>query len=146
VVRFLEAVPGLRKRAALNLAYPAGLRIAEMASLRLGDIDSDRMLIRVENGKDRYVMPSPNLLGILRACWRLAKPDHRQLALPEVYGVKQNPLPWPQQLLSGVEHANVFEAHATEYSKAATTGQWHGDDAVWAAFDRLQARAETLAN
>src|SRR5690606_2203159 len=49
------------------------------------------------------------------ADWRL-----RQLELPEVFGVKENPLPWLQVLLSGVEHANFFEARATEYSKAAT--------------------------
>jgi len=66
--------------------------------------------------------------------------------MPEVYGVRENPLPWLQQLLSGVEHANFFEARATEYSKAATQGQWHGDNGVWAAFDRLPARRETLAN
>lgn len=53
------------------------------------------------------------------ADWRL-----RQLALPEVYGIKENPLPWLQTLLSGVEHANFFEARATEYSKAATQGTW----------------------
>jgi ribonucleoside-diphosphate reductase beta chain len=60
------------------------------------------------------------------ADWRL-----RQLQLPELYGVTENPLPWLQQLLSGVEHANFFEARATEYSKAATKGQWHGADGVW---------------
>ncbi|MGZ3370840.1 MAG: ribonucleotide-diphosphate reductase subunit beta, partial [Caulobacteraceae bacterium] len=69
------------------------------------------------------------------ADWRL-----RQLELPIVYGVKENPLPWLQVLLSGVEHANFFEARATEYSKAATTGQWHGADGVWAEFDRMQTR------
>jgi ribonucleoside-diphosphate reductase beta chain len=69
------------------------------------------------------------------ADWRL-----KQLELPTVYGVKENPLPWLQVLLSGVEHANFFEARATEYSKAATTGQWHGAEGVWAEFDRLQAR------
>ena len=51
------------------------------------------------------------------ADWRL-----RQLKLPAVYGVKENPLPWLQSLLSGVEHANFFEARSTEYSKAATRG------------------------
>jgi ribonucleoside-diphosphate reductase beta chain len=66
------------------------------------------------------------------ADWRL-----RQLELPEVYGVKENPLPWLQPLISGVEHANFFEARATEYSKAATRGQWHGADGVWSEFDRL---------
>jgi ribonucleoside-diphosphate reductase beta chain len=67
------------------------------------------------------------------ADWRL-----RQLELPEVYGVKENPLPWLQVLLSGVEHANFFEARATEYSKAATKGSWHGPEGVWAEFDRMR--------
>jgi len=66
------------------------------------------------------------------ADWRL-----RQLELPEVFGVKENPLPWLQVLLSGVEHANFFEARATEYSKAATKGQWTGQEGVWDAFDTL---------
>jgi ribonucleoside-diphosphate reductase beta chain len=73
------------------------------------------------------------------ADWRL-----KQLELPTVYGVKENPLPWLQVLLSGVEHANFFEARATEYSKAATRGQWHGSDGVWAEFDRMKARREEL--
>jgi len=72
------------------------------------------------------------------ADWRL-----RQLHLPEVYGIKENPLPWLQSLLSGVEHANFFEARATEYSKAATTGQWHGAEGVWSSFDdMMQKRSE----
>ncbi len=66
------------------------------------------------------------------ADWRL-----RQLHLPEVYGIKENPLPWLQSLLSGVEHANFFEARATEYSKAATKGQWHGAEGVWSSFDNM---------
>ncbi|WP_298159212.1 ribonucleotide-diphosphate reductase subunit beta [Brevundimonas sp.] len=71
------------------------------------------------------------------ADWRL-----RQLKLPELYGVKENPLPWLQSLLSGVEHANFFEARATEYSKAATTGAWHGADGVWGEFDKMMARRD----
>ena len=69
------------------------------------------------------------------ADWRL-----RQLELPEVYGVRENPLSWLQPLISGVEHANFFEARATEYSKAATRGQWHGTEGVWASFDKMQAQ------
>jgi ribonucleoside-diphosphate reductase beta chain len=69
------------------------------------------------------------------ADWRL-----RQLQLPEVYGIKENPLPWLQSMLSGVEHANFFEARSTEYSKAATRGQWHGDAGVWSEFDKMQLR------
>jgi len=79
VVRFLQAVPGLRSRAALTTAYGAGLRVSEVAALRIGDIDSSRMVIRVEHGnggKDLYVMLSSQLLGILRTYWRLAKPVH----------------------------------------------------------------------
>jgi ribonucleoside-diphosphate reductase beta chain len=75
------------------------------------------------------------------ADWRL-----KQLELPQVFDApKENPLPWLQVLLSGVEHANFFEARATEYSKAATKGQWTGNDGVWGAFDQLQKkRAEGL--
>jgi site-specific recombinase XerD len=77
IVQFLEAVPGLRNRAALTTAYGAGLRVGEVARLETGAIDSRRMLIRIEQGKggkDRYVMLSPQLLRILRAYWRLARP------------------------------------------------------------------------
>jgi integrase/recombinase XerD len=77
VVRFLEAVPSLKCRAALTTAYAAGLRASEVASLKVTNIDSSRMVIRVEQGKggrDRYVMLSPQLLRILRAYWQMARP------------------------------------------------------------------------
>jgi len=79
VVRFLEAVPSLKTRAALTTAYAAGLRASESVGLKVGDVDSGRMVIRVEHGKggkDRYVMLSAQLLGILRTYWRLARPQH----------------------------------------------------------------------
>jgi ribonucleoside-diphosphate reductase beta chain len=69
------------------------------------------------------------------ADWRL-----RQLRLPEVYGIKENPLPWLQSMLSGVEHANFFEARSTEYSKAATRGKWDGEGGVWVEFDKLMGK------
>ena len=47
-MRLLEAAPGLRYRAALSVAYGAGLRANEVVSLKIGDIDSTRMVIRVE--------------------------------------------------------------------------------------------------
>ncbi|HVR89718.1 MAG TPA: site-specific integrase [Novosphingobium sp.] len=77
VVRFLEAVPSLKTRAALTTAYAAGLRASETVGLKIGDIDSARMVIRVEHGKggkDRYVMLSAQLLAILRTYWHLARP------------------------------------------------------------------------
>lgn len=79
VVRFLEAVPSLKTRAARATAYAAGLRASEAVGIRLADIDAGRMVIRVEHGKggkDRYVMLSVQLLGILRTYWRLARPTH----------------------------------------------------------------------
>lgn len=60
--------------------------------------------------------------------------DHRlrQLNMPTLYGIEKHPLPWMNEMLNGVEHANFFEARATEYSKASTTGNW---EEVWAGFD-----------
>jgi len=83
VVRFLEAVPGLKSRTALTTAYAAGLRASEAVRLKVSDIDSGRMMIRIEEGKgakDRYAMLSPQLLTILRGYWRLARP--RQWLFP----------------------------------------------------------------
>lgn len=77
VVRFLEAVLSLKSRAALTTAYAAGLRVSEAVSLKIGDIDSDRMLLQVRHGKgakDRTVMLSAQLLDILRTYWRLTRP------------------------------------------------------------------------
>ena len=69
--------PGLKYRAALSISYGGGLRAAEVCALKIGDIDSGRMLIHVEQGKgrkDRKVMLSPHLLELLRAYWREARP------------------------------------------------------------------------
>jgi site-specific recombinase XerD len=78
VERMLEAAPGLKYKAALSVAYGAGLRVSEIISLKISDIDSARMVIRVEQGKgnkDRYVMLSPHLLELLRIWWKAAKPQ-----------------------------------------------------------------------
>jgi len=69
------------------------------------------------------------------ADWRLG-----QLGLPKVYGIKHHPLPWLTEILNGVEHANFFEARATEYSKGATQGDWHGDEGVWSKFEHIQTK------
>jgi integrase/recombinase XerD len=77
LVSFLQAVTGLRNRVALTTAYAAGLRVGEAARLKVASIDSERMLILIENGKggkDRYAMLSPRLLEILRAYWRRVRP------------------------------------------------------------------------
>ncbi len=78
VARLLDAAPGLKYKAALSVAYGAGLRAAEVVSLKIGDIDSKLMLIRVEQGKgrkDRNVMLSPHLLELLRAWYKAARPQ-----------------------------------------------------------------------
>jgi integrase/recombinase XerD len=78
VVRLLDAAPGLKYKAALSVTYGAGLRVSEVVALKVGDIDSKRMIIRVEQGKgrkDRYVMLSPHLLELLRAWYKAARPQ-----------------------------------------------------------------------
>jgi site-specific recombinase XerD len=78
VARLLDAAPGLKYKAALSVAYGAGLRASEVISLKISDIDSARMVIRVEQGKgrkDRYVMLSEHLLELLRAWWKAARPQ-----------------------------------------------------------------------
>ena len=77
VARLLNAAPGLKYKAALSVAYGAGLRAAEVVALKVSDIDSGRMIVRVEQGKggkDRNVMLSPSLLELLRTWWRAARP------------------------------------------------------------------------
>jgi integrase/recombinase XerD len=77
VVRFLEAAPGVKYKAAFSVAYGAGLRVSEVAALKVSDIDSERMMLRVEQGKgrkDRHAMLSPVLLELLRDWWRIARP------------------------------------------------------------------------
>jgi len=77
VADFFRSIPSLKYRAALMLCYGAGLRISEAVSVRLGDIDSKRRLIRVEQGKgkkDRYVLLAPRLLAVLRRYWRSTMP------------------------------------------------------------------------
>jgi site-specific recombinase XerD len=78
VVRFLEAVSSLKARVALTTAYAAGLRVSEVAALKIADVDSRRMVVRIERGKggkERYAMLSEPLLAILRRYWRLARPE-----------------------------------------------------------------------
>jgi len=76
VVHFFQAVHSLKYQAIFRSIYAAGLRVSEVANLKVTDIDSQRMTIRVEQGKgrrDRFVMLSPRLLEILRKYWKAAR-------------------------------------------------------------------------
>lgn len=83
VARLLSATTCLKHRAILSVAYGAGLRVAEVAKLKVSDIDSERMIIRVERGKggrDRNAMLSPELLSLLRSWWREGRRQEKMLA------------------------------------------------------------------
>ena len=84
------------------------------------------------------------------ADWRLT-----QLNLTPLYGyfsstqdnyvqIKEHPLPWLTAILNGVEHANFFETRSTEYSKAASKGDWHGESGAWSSFDRIIANKKSF--
>ena len=80
--RLIAAAPNLKSQTALSIAYGTGLRVSEVIGLKVTDVDSKRMVLRVEQGKgrkDRYAMLSPVLLERLRAWWRLAHSQGRML-------------------------------------------------------------------
>lgn len=77
VMHFLDSVDSTKHRAILMTAYAAGLRVSEATHLKVTDIDSQRMMLRVDQGKgrkDRYVMLSPRLLEVLRTYWKAVRP------------------------------------------------------------------------
>ena len=83
MARFFAAVINIKHRAILMTAYAAGLRISEVVALRVEDIDSQRMVLRVRQGKgrkDRNVMLSPRLLAVLREYWKVSAAN--RMALP----------------------------------------------------------------
>lgn len=79
LLRLFDAVQNFKHRAILMTLYAAGLRVSEVVHLRISDIDSQRMMIFVNQGKgrkDRYVTLSHRLLGVLREYWKLERPGH----------------------------------------------------------------------
>ena len=82
VARLIAAAPNLKYQTALSIAYGTGLRVSEVIALKVSDIDSQRMTLRVEQGKgdkDRYAMLSPVLLERLRSWWRVAHAQGKML-------------------------------------------------------------------
>jgi integrase/recombinase XerD len=89
VMQFLSSVCNTKQRAILTTCYAAGLRVSEAVHLKPTDIDSQRMVVRVEQGKgqkDRYVMLSPKLLETLRGYWRAVRPKGEWLFEGDVSG------------------------------------------------------------
>ena len=82
VARLIAAAGNLKHQTALSVAYGAGLRASEVVALKVGDVDSERMTLRVEQGKgakDRYALLSPVLLERLRVWWRVARAQGKML-------------------------------------------------------------------
>ena len=82
VSRLIESARNLKHRTALSVAYGAGLRVSEVIALKVGDIDSQRMVLRIEQGKgrkDRYALLPPLLLERLRTWWRAARAQGKML-------------------------------------------------------------------
>lgn len=113
VAQLLAHAPGLKYQAALALAYGAGLRAGEVVVVKVSDIDSERMVIRVELGKgqiDRYAMLSPRLLQMLRAWWRQAHSKGKMLPAGWLFP-GQNPVnPMSTRQLNRACHTAAEEA------------------------------------
>ena len=113
VARLLAHAPGLKYQAALSVAYGAGLRAGEVVAIKVSDIESERMVIRVEQGKggrDRYAMLSPRLLQLLRAWWRQAHSKGKMLPGGWLFP-GQNPVnPMSTRQLNRVCHTATEEA------------------------------------
>ena len=113
VRRLLQAAPGIKYQAALAVAYGAGLRASEVAGLKVSDIDSERMVIRVEQGKgrkDRYAMLSPTMLTVLRAWYRAARSKGKILPNGWLFA-GQNPVnPMSTRQLNRAFHAALASA------------------------------------
>src|SRR5262249_35334401 len=116
----------IKHRAALSLTYATGLRRSEVVSLRLTDIDSDRMLIRVEQGKgkkDRYVILSPHLLELLREWWRVARKkgmdaSRSAMAVPRLPRAAHEPTPTAPARLLGIGASRHHQACWGSYTAA----------------------------
>ena len=132
VVRFLEAIPSLKSRTALTTVYAAGLRVSEVVLLKIADIDSQRMVIRVEQGKggkDRYVMLSPQLLRdsthVLAAhpaeAMAVSRPRRRASA-----GTQRLARRLPFSLCGGGREQACDRAHATTHIRDPSVGKWGG--------------------
>ena len=111
--RLIAAANGLKYQTALSVAYGAGLRASEVVGLRVSDIDSQRMILRVDQGKgrkDRYALLSPVLLERLRAWWRQARAQGKMLAGGWLFPGQHPINPLTVRQLNRAVHAAAAEA------------------------------------
>jgi len=113
VARLIAAAGNLKYQTALSIAYGAGLRASEVVGLKVGDIDSTRMTLRVEQGKgrkDRYAMLSPLLLGRLRGWWRVAHAQGKLLESGWLFPGQSPINPMSTRQFNRAVHAAAAEA------------------------------------
>jgi len=114
VARLIAAAGNLKHQTALSVAYGAGLRASEVVALKVGDVDSQRMTLRIEQGKgrrDRYAMLSPVLLERLRVWWRVAHAQGRMLEGGWLFPGLDPVDPLSTRQLNRAIHAAAEEAH-----------------------------------
>jgi site-specific recombinase XerD len=114
VARLLNAASNPRNKTALAVAYGAGLRVSEVTALRVNDIDSQRMVLKIEQGKgskDRFAMLSPVLLNLLRDWWRIAHAQHLMLSDGWLFPGMNPVNPISTRQLSRVFHAAAKAAN-----------------------------------
>jgi site-specific recombinase XerD len=122
IVRLLEAAPGPKYKAALAAACGAGLRASEVVALKVSDIDSKRMLLRIEQGKgrkDRYAMLSPVLLELLRDWYRIARPT------VWLFPGRDRLLPLTTRQFNRAVHAAAHMATASQGASKKLSAQSH---------------------
>jgi site-specific recombinase XerD len=111
--RLIAAVRNLKHQIALSVAYGAGLRAGEVVSLRIVDVDSQRMTLRVQEGKgskDRYAILSPVMLARLRTWYRIARAQGKMLEGGWLFPGLNPVQPLSTRQLNRAVHAAAFAA------------------------------------
>jgi len=114
VGRLIEAVRNVKHRTALSVAYGAGLRASEVIALKVGDVDSTRMVLRIEQGKgrkDRYALLPPLLLERLRSWWRVGRAEGKLLPNGWLFPGLDPMDPMSTRQLNRVVHEAAAAAH-----------------------------------
>lgn len=113
VTRLIDVTGSLKYKAALSISYGAGLRAKEVVHLKISDIDSERMIIRVEQGKgakDRHAMLSPSLVTVLRQWYRFGRSQNRLLAGGWLFPGQNPTNPLSTRQLNRAFHAALDDA------------------------------------